>query len=116
MELSVYDIIKKRIITEKSLELFKKHGKITFEVNKHANKIMIRGAVEKIWDVKVDNVRVLSIPGKSKVFARKTFHTPARKKAVVTLKKGYKIELPGQFETMGIQDVQGEKEKSLEGK
>ena len=116
MELSIYDIIQKRIISEKSSDLFKRFGKLVFEINKNANKIMVRSAVEKIWDVKVENVRIVRIPGKSKVFARRTFKAPDRKKAIITLKKGYKIDLPGHFETMGVPETQSEKDTSLEGK
>ena len=111
MELSIYDIIKKRIISEKSSDLFKRFGKLVFEINKNANKIMVRSAVEKIWDVKVDNVRVINLPGKRKVFARRVFDTPGKKKAIVTLKKGYKIDLPGQFESMGAPSVKSEGSK-----
>ena len=75
MALSIYDIVKKRIITEKSSGIFKKTGKLTFEVHKSANKIMIRQAVEKIWDVKVENVRVITCPGKTKVFARRSLRS-----------------------------------------
>ena len=101
MELSIYDIIKKPVVTSKSIELFKTLGKVTFEVNKLANKIMICKAVEKIWDVKVSNVRVINSPSKSKIFAKKAFRSPGNKKAIVTLKKGYKIEIPGMFEGIG---------------
>lgn len=101
MELNIYDIVKRPIITSKSIELYKKLGKITFEVHKLSNKISIKNAIEKIWSVKVDNVCVLTIPGKVKTFARKEFKTPNRKKAIVTLKKGYKIDIPGMLETMG---------------
>jgi large subunit ribosomal protein L23 len=101
MELSVYNIIKRPIITNKSIELYKKLGKLTFEVHKLANKSNIKNAIEKIWAVKVDGVCVITVPGKVKVFARKNFKTVDRKKAVVTLKKGYKIDIPGMLETMG---------------
>ena len=76
-------------------------GKITFVVNKQANKTLVRDAVERIWNVKVAKVCIINLPRKKKVFARKTFITGGKKKAIVTLKKGYKIDLPGQFETMG---------------
>lgn len=105
MELSIYDIIKRRIITQKSVDLYKKFGKLTFEVHKDANKIMVREAVEKIWDVKVDNVRIMNYEGKNKLFGRRAFKSPDLKKAMVTLKSGYKIELPGSFETMGAQEA-----------
>ncbi len=101
MELSIYDIIKKSVITSKSVELFQKLGKITFEVNPLANKITIRHAVEKIWNVKVAKVQVMNSTGKNKVFARRKFKTADTKKAIITLRQGYKIELPTMFETMG---------------
>jgi large subunit ribosomal protein L23 len=101
MDIRVYGVIKSICMTTKSQHLFHKYGKITFEVNKLANKVLIRDAVEKVWEVKVENVRIINLPGKVKVFARKKFKTPGKKKAIVTLKKGYKIELPGQFESMG---------------
>ena len=117
MELNIYDIIKKRVITEKSTLLFKKYGKITFEVHMDANKIMIRQAVEKIWDVKVDNLRVMTVKGKSKIFAKKPFKSQDRKKAIITLKKGYKIDLPEHFETMGVkEEAPVEKTTKVEGK
>ncbi|MCF7899045.1 50S ribosomal protein L23 [Candidatus Babeliales bacterium] len=119
MKLSAYDIIKKRIITPKTVDLFRKLKQITFQVHKEANKIMIREAVEKIWDVKVDKVRVISCPGKKRVFARMSFQSPDTKKAIVFLKKGYKIDLPGNFETMGVaeqEETLDKKEMNLEGK
>lgn len=106
MELSIYDVIKKPVITSKSVDLFKKLGQITFEVNLNANKIMIRHAVEKIWNVKVADVRIVKLRGKTKVFARKSFTCSDRKKALITLKKGYKIEIPGMLEIIGQQKAE----------
>ena len=102
MDISAYDIIKKISVTSKSRTLFDKFGKITFVVHKDANKIMIKKAVEKVWAVKIANVCVLNVKGKAKAFARKRFQTSDIRKAIVTLKPGYKIELPGQFESMGV--------------
>lgn len=107
MELNIYDIIKKPIITSRSVELFRKLGKITFEVSRDANKIVIKNAVEKIWNVKVADICVIKVPGKIKSFARKEFETPGRKKAIVTLKKGYKIDIPGMLETVGATESFG---------
>lgn len=118
MELKVYDIIKQPIMTSRSFELYRKLGKLTFEVHKEANKTMIKDAIQKIWNVKVANVCVVTVPAKLKAFGRKEFLTPAKKKAIITLKKGYKIEIPGMFESMGataesfgaqkVKDVQAE--------
>jgi large subunit ribosomal protein L23 len=106
MELSIYDIIKKIVVTPKSVLLRKKFGKITFEVHKSANKVMVRNAVEKIWNVKVGDVRVINRAGKQKMVARKTFILPSSKKAIITLKPGYSIDLPDQIESMGASQTQ----------
>lgn len=116
MELSMFDIIKKPVITSKSVELYKKLGQITFEVNTTANRIDIRLAVEKIWNVQVAGVRVINITGKEKTFGRRPFMSSDKKKAIVTLKKGYKIEIPGMFEAMGAAEVAPEHETESEGK
>ena len=100
MELSIYDVIKRAIITSKSIELYQKQGKVTFEVNRDANKLVVRNAVEKIWDVKVANVRIINSTGKNKVFMRKKFKSPDSKKAIISLKKGFKIEIPGMMEAL----------------
>ena len=101
MDLGTYSIIKSVFLTNKSSNLFDKLGQITFEVHKKANKTMVKQAVEKIWNVKVDKVRVINIKGKTKSFGRKPFVSQGIRKAVVTLEKGHKIDLGGQFETMG---------------
>jgi large subunit ribosomal protein L23 len=96
--LNIYDIVKRQVLTSKSSADFNKFRRITLEVNRAANKLMIAGAVEKIWDVKVEKVRVISLPGKKKTFAKRSFRTSSKKKAVVTLKKGYKVDIPGLME------------------
>lgn len=98
MELSIYDVIKKPVVTSKSIELYQKFGQVTFEVHVQANKIDVRRAVEKIWSVQVAEVRILRTAGKVKSFARREFTTSAKKKAIIKLKPGFKIDLPGMFE------------------
>lgn len=110
MELSVYNIIKRAVITEKSWKMLQKLGKVTFEVDTRANKVMIRHAVEKIWDVKVDNVCVINNAGKNKNYGRRPYVASDKKKAIVTLKKGYKIELPGQIEAMATRQASATEE------
>jgi large subunit ribosomal protein L23 len=105
MELSEFDIIKKAIVTNKSVDLFKKFGQITFEVNKLANKLTVRKAIEKIWNVKVSKVCVINRIGKNRVFSKKSFKLPDRKRVIVTLKKGYKIDIPGMFESVVAQSA-----------
>lgn len=101
MELTAYEIIKKVVTTAKSLKAYKQQGKVTLEVSRDANKLVIRKAVEQIWSVKVDAVRVVTMPEKRRSFGRREFVSPARKRAIVSLKPGYTIEMPGQ-ESMGV--------------
>ena len=61
---SPYDIVKRPIITEKSMELIEEN-KYTFEVDKNANKAEIKHAIETIFEgVKVKKVRTLNFTGK----------------------------------------------------
>lgn len=101
MDLKVYDVIKKILISNKTSKLRDTLGKLTFEVQKDANKTVIKDAVEKIWNVKVEKVCVINIKGKNRTFGKRSFQSPDKKKAIVTLKEGYTIDLP-QFETMGV--------------
>jgi len=68
-------------------------GKYVFEVAEEANKNQIKQAVEKAFKVKVTAVNVMTVPGKTRRVGRRQVLTPSRKKAVVTLKPGDKIEL-----------------------
>ena len=84
------DIIKKPVITEKSMSLVE-DNKYTFIVDMNANKIEIRKAVEELFNVKVDQVRTMHVKGKMRRVRNKWGRTSERKKAIVTLKEG-KIE------------------------
>jgi large subunit ribosomal protein L23 len=75
-QLEYYDVLEYPIITEKTVNLISTNNRVSFIVNKKATKPIIKEAVEKIYKVKVEKVNVL-------------FDTKNRKKAMVTLKKGY---------------------------
>ena len=88
-------IIYRPIVTEKMTRLGE-HGQYAFEVETKANKIDVLHAIEKKFNVKVESVRTMRIHGKTKAqmtrkgrFEGKTRHW---KKAIVTLRKGDKIE------------------------
>ena len=68
-------------------------NKYLFSVERDANKIEIRKAVEEIYKVKVRNVNTVNMPGKLKRVRAVQGHTPCWKKAVVTLQSGHKIDL-----------------------
>jgi large subunit ribosomal protein L23 len=88
----VYRVLKKPLITEKSTSLLA-DNKYTFEVDVKANKTEIKQAVESIFKVKVLKVNTMHIKGKLKRVRMIKGRTPARKKAIVTLKAGDKIEI-----------------------
>lgn len=82
---SIYDIIRRPIITEQSMSEAELK-KYTFEVDKSANKIQIKKAVEEAFGVKVDKVNTMNMQGKMKRSgAYPMGRRPSWKKAVVKL-------------------------------
>lgn len=81
---SVYDIIRRPIITEASMENVSNKVYV-FEVAKDAGKIEIKRAVEEIFKVKVKSVNTMHVKGKEKRMGVHTGYTSARKKAIITL-------------------------------
>ena len=88
-----YDIIKGPIITEKSYDLAQNKNQITLSVDTKANKIEIKDAVEKLFNVKVESVNTINVRPKKKRVCRYSSKTNKVKKAIVTLKEGSSIEL-----------------------
>lgn len=91
MKLYPYDIILYMLQTEKATR-DAKYNKYIFAVHRKANKVEICQAIEKIYKVKVRDVNTIIVPGKKKRIGRFEGKKPDWKKAVVTLKEGYKIE------------------------
>ena len=91
--MEVYQIIKKILVTEKSTAAREKLNKYFFEVDRKANKMEISKAVEKLFKVKVADVRVLHVLGKKKKLGRIIGKKSSWKKAIVTLAAGSRIEI-----------------------
>ena len=87
-----YDIVKSLLRTEKGTRLMVEN-KYLFLVDKLANKIQVKRAVEDIFKVKVVSVNVLNMKGKPRRVRYKLGKTADWKKAVVTLKEGDTIEV-----------------------
>jgi large subunit ribosomal protein L23 len=99
-------IIKRPLLTEKGTTLKETGGRpdddigdpeqvaaqLLFEVARDANKVEIRNAVEKLWNVQVTKVRTAIVRGKEKRMGRFMGRRPAWKRALVTLAPGQKIE------------------------
>ena len=88
----LYEVLRRPLITEKNTML-QAQGKYVFEIAREANKQQIKQAVEKAFKVKVLAVNVMTAPGKTRRVGRRQVLTQSRKKAIVTLKPGDKIEL-----------------------
>ena len=87
------DVIVRPVVTERSTELADDRGAYTFIVNKEANKIEIKKAVETLFDVKVKDVRTANYRGKWRRVGQAYGQKPAYKKAVVTLVEGQRIDV-----------------------
>lgn len=88
---SIYEIIKKPIITEKSEKAADQLLQYTFEVDKKANKIEIRKAIEEIFKVNVIQIRTIIVSPKSKRVGKYEGFKPSYKKAIVRLAPGQTI-------------------------
>ncbi|MBI2091714.1 MAG: 50S ribosomal protein L23 [Deltaproteobacteria bacterium] len=93
--MDISNIIKAPHVTEKMTLQKGESSSYCFNVDRRATKVDIRSAVETIFNVKVDKVQTMNVHGKSKINPRTRRLSRASnwKKAVVTLKKGDKIEL-----------------------
>lgn len=86
------DVLKKPLITEKATAARETANAVAFEVDRRATKKQIRDAVEKMFKVKVEDVRTMNVPGKPKRRGLVIGRRNVWKKAVVTLRAGDKIE------------------------
>jgi large subunit ribosomal protein L23 len=91
------DVLVRPVMTEKVNIQMEGNGRYTFVVDKKANKLEIKKAVEEFYGVKVNDVNTVIVPGKSKSrFTKAGFIQgikPSYKKAVVTLAEGDSIDL-----------------------
>ena len=86
------NILIRPLITEKG-SMIGSLNQYVFEVAVKTNKVEIKKAVEQVYGVKPAKVNIVKMPGKSVRFGRSISHRKARKKAIVTLKPGEKIEV-----------------------
>jgi large subunit ribosomal protein L23 len=87
-----YDIIKRPLITEKTSIQKELHNQVSFEVDRRANRIEIKRAVEKIFSVRVTGVKTMQVRGKVKRRGRIEGKRRNWKKAVVRLEPGQRID------------------------
>jgi large subunit ribosomal protein L23 len=88
---TVYDLIKRPVITEKGLTLKENDRTLCFEVDEKASKTQIQEAVEQLFKVKVQSVRTMVVPGKMRRRGKYMGYRSDWKKAYVTLREGEKM-------------------------
>ncbi len=89
---TLYTLVKRPLFTEKGSSLKEKENKILVEVGMDANKVEIKKAIEEIFKVKVEKVATIKLPGKWKRYGKSVGMTSDKKKALITLKKGEKLD------------------------
>jgi large subunit ribosomal protein L23 len=93
------DVLIKPVLSEKVNRLSEKYNRYTFVVNRKANKLEIKKAVEEFYGITVEDVNTINVPSKVKQRNTKagllTGRKPAKKKAIVTVAEGDTIDLYG---------------------
>lgn len=97
MDLTIYDIIRGPIVTDKAYKLNNALKQLVIEVHMNSNKASVKEALEKLFNVKVDTIRIIIRKGKNRLTnRRRSFTSKKIKKAIISLKEGYNIDVLGQ--------------------
>lgn len=93
MDLTIYDIIKGPVVTEKAQDLNTRKQQLVLKVSLHANKPLVKQAIELLFNVKVDSVRIYVRKGKKRRIpgTRLTTVGKREKRAVISLAEGYDL-------------------------
>ena len=88
----LYQVLVAPLVSEKATRVADDHGQVVFKVSIDANKLEVKKAVEKLFKVKVDGVRMIKVKGKVKFNRFGLSHRNNWKKAYVQLAKGHDID------------------------
>lgn len=89
--MNAHDVVLRPVLSEKAVVAIE-DGKYAFYVHPHANRSEIKDAVETVFDVDVVKINLINLRGKEKRLGRTSGRRPRRKKAIVTLKPGQRIQ------------------------
>lgn len=95
MDLSIYEVIKGPRMTTKAYYLDQTLNQLVLDVHPQANKPLIAQALKQLFNVEVEKISISVSKGKKKRSGRYFFVAKTRKKAVVTLKEGYSVDITG---------------------
>ena len=92
---TIYDVIRRPLVTEKSNYQYKNLRQYSFEVTSEATRTLVKDAIEKLFDVKVESVNIMNTSAKRsrRRNRRLQVRTPGMKKAIVTLAEGSTLEI-----------------------
>ena len=93
MEIETTQIIKRPLVSEKSVFLGTNRNAYSFEVDFRADKTQIKKAIEELYHVTVTDVRTIVVPGKPKRTRSGVKTTPSWKKAIVQMNADQKIDV-----------------------
>lgn len=88
-----FNTLRQPVVTEKSYTATGASNQYTFRVDRAATKAQIKRAIEEIFEVKVDKVQVINMPGKEKRRGMHVGRRPGYRKAVVRLAEGHSLEV-----------------------
>ena len=91
----ITDVLRRPVLTEKSMKLMQEENKYTFFVDTKSNKTEIKQAVEAMFGIKVTSVNTMNVHQKKKRVGRYAGKTAAKKKAIISLAEGQSINLFG---------------------
>ena len=91
----LYQVLLSPRVTEKTTQVGESSNQYVFKVIKDANKSEVKGAVEMLFDVNVESVRIVNVKGKSKTFRMRPGKRNDWKKAYVRVQEGQVIDFLG---------------------
>ncbi len=95
MDLNIHDIIKGPWITEKAYTLNSRLQHLVLKVHPRANKVQVKEALKKLFNVEVEKIQIMVRKGKRRRVGRHTVYGKTTKKAIVRLKPGYSLNMMG---------------------
>lgn len=98
MVLNIYDIVKSAVVSGKAQQTNSNQDKLVLSVHPQSNKPLVKEAVEKLFEVKVDSVRIIVRKGKNRRVGKNKVTDSMQKKAIIKLKPGYTLDLFGNAE------------------
>ena len=93
MDLALTDIIQGPVLSDKAYKLNQKDNVLVLKVHPKANKPMVKEAIEKLFNAKVADIRMMNRKGKTRRVGRFVTHGKLEKRAIVKLKEGYSLNL-----------------------